>query len=71
MSLGEYLKLEIKIQYKTLRNFSELTGIPMTTLQSALKTDCKNTSFSLMGKIQNALHIYIVYNENGYDVYPY
>lgn len=55
--LTEIIKKEIKKQYKSVRNFAVETGIPQTTLASALKKGVGGTAFDTVIKICGILDI--------------
>ena len=56
---------EIKKQYKSVRKFSEVTGIAQTTIISALKKGIGGTGYETVVKICSYLHIELInYNSH-------
>lgn len=63
--LSEIIGEEIKKQYKSVRKFSEITGIAQTTIISALKKGIGGTAYDTVVKICSYLHIELVnYNSH-------
>ena len=67
---------KIKKQYKSVRKFSEKSGIPYSTLSNALSKGVGGTSYETVIKICNLLnlkHAYdadlTVFNEHCYEIY--
>ena len=58
--LTEIIAEEIKKQYKSVRKFSEATGIAQTTIISALKKGISGTAYGTVVKICSQLHIELV-----------
>ena len=74
-SITNLIKTEIKRQYKSVRQFSEKSGIPYSTLSNALSKGIGGTSYDTVIKICNLLnlkHIYdadlTIFNEQFYDI---
>ena len=57
MSLEEQLKQEILGRYKSIREFSAMTGIPYSTVDSVLKRGIKNSGVGTVIKIFSFLDI--------------
>lgn len=63
--LTEIIADEIKKQYKSVRKFSETTGIAQTTIISALKKGIGGTAYDTVVRICSQLHIELVnYNSH-------
>ncbi len=63
--LTEIISEEIKKQYKSIRKFSQDTGIAQTTIISALKKGIGGTAYDTVVKICSTLHIELVnYDSN-------
>ncbi len=58
--LSSIIETEIKKQYKSVRKFAEIIGIPQTTLVSALKNGIKGTAYETVLKICQKLGIELV-----------
>jgi len=74
-SITNLIKTEIKRQYKSVRQFSEKSGIPYSTLSNALSKGIGGTSYDTVIKICNLLnlkHVYdadlTIFNEQFYDI---
>ena len=61
-SITLLIKSEIKRQYKSVRKFSEESGIPYSTLSNALSKGIGGTSYDTVIKICNLLNL-----EQAYD----
>ncbi len=59
-NLSEIIRDEIKKQYKSIRQFSIISGIPQTTLVSAVKNGIGGTAYETVIKICSLLHIELV-----------
>lgn len=57
MTLEEQLKHEILNRYKSIREFSAMTGIPYSTVDSVLKRGIKNSGVGTVIKIFSFLDI--------------
>ena len=75
-NITQLIKTEIKKQYKSVRKFSEKSGIPYSTLSNALSKGVGGTSYETVIKICNLLnlkHAYdadlTVFNEHCYEIY--
>ena len=75
-SITELIKNEIKSQYKTVRKFSEASGIPYSTLSNALSKGVGGTSYDTVIKICSMLNIkqacdrdVVLFNEEFHDIY--
>ena len=75
-SITELVKKEIRAQYKSVRKFSEASGIPYSTLSNALTKGIGGTSFDTVTKIFSLLHIkqssddgIVLFNEEFQDFY--
>ena len=75
-SITELIKLEIKQQYKSVKKFSEASGIPYSTLSNALTKGIEGTSYETVVKICNLLNIkqsidgdIILFNRHFHDIY--
>ena len=69
------IKTEIKKQYKSVRQFSEKSGIPYSTLSNALSKGIGGTSYDTVNKICNLLNIkqaydadLTVFNDQCYEI---
>lgn len=69
------IKSEIKKQYKSVRQFSEKSGIPYSTLSNALAKGIGGTSYETVNKICRLLglkHLYdadlTVFNHQKYEI---
>lgn len=58
----QLIKTEIKRQYKSVRQFSEKSGIPYSTLSNALSKGIGGTSFETVLKICSLLGLNHMYN---------
>ena len=58
--LSSIIRDEIKKQYKSIRQFSLISGIPQTTLVSAVKNGISGTAYETVVKICSLLHIELV-----------
>lgn len=74
--ITQLIKNEIKRQYKSVRKFSEKSGIPYSTLSNALSKGIGGTSFETVIKICNLLNLkqaydadFTVLNEHSYEIY--
>ena len=74
-SITQLIKAEIKKQYKSVRQFSEKSGIPYSTLSNALSKGIGGTSYDTVVKICNLLNLKRVYdvdltvfNEQCYEI---
>jgi hypothetical protein len=61
-NITQLIKTEIKKQYKSVRQFSEISGIPYSTLSNALAKNIGGTSYETVVKICNLLNIKTVYD---------
>lgn len=75
-SITELIKNEIKRQYKSVRKFSEVSGIPYSTLSNALAKGVGGTSYDTVVKICKLLDIkqtidsdIILFNNQFHDIY--
>lgn len=75
-SITTLIKNEIKAQYKTVRKFSEASGIPYSTLSNALSKGIGGTSYETVVKICRLLNLKQVYdsdivlfNKEFHDIY--
>jgi len=59
-NLSAIISEEIKKQYKSIRQFSIASGIPQTTLVSAVKNGISGTAYETVVKICSLLHIELV-----------
>ena len=59
-NLSSIISEEIKKQYKSIRQFSIASGIPQTTLVSAVKYGISGTAYETVVKICSLLHIKLV-----------
>lgn len=69
------IKTEIKRQYKSVRQFSEKSGIPYSTLSNCLSKGIGGTSYDTVIKICNLLNLKQIYdadltmfNDQFYDI---
>lgn len=69
------IKYEIKKQYKSVRKFSEKSGIPYSTLSNALSKGIGGTSYETVIKICNMLNLkqaydadLTVFNDQCYEI---
>lgn len=74
-AITKLIKNEIKRQYKSVRQFSEKSGIPYSTLSNALSKGIGGTSYDTVIKICNILnlkHIYdadlTIFNDQFYNI---
>ena len=74
-SITKLIKSEIKRQYKSVRQFSEKSGIPYSTLSNALSKGIGGTSYETVIKICNLLNLkqaydadLTVFNEHCYEI---
>lgn len=74
-NITQLIKAEIKKQYKSVRQFSEKSGIPYSTLSNALSKGIGGTSYDTVIKICSLLnlkHAYdvdlTVFNEHCYEI---
>lgn len=58
--LSAKIEEEIKKQYKSIRRFSMSSGIPQTTIVSAIKSGVGGTAYETVVKICSLLHIELV-----------
>lgn len=61
-SITKLIKSEIKRQYKSVRKFSEKSGIPYSTLSNALSKGFGGTSYDTVIKICNLLNLKQAYD---------
>ena len=61
-SITQLIKTEIKKQYKSVRQFSEKSGIPYSTLSNALSKGIGGTSYETVVKICTMLNIKQAYD---------
>ena len=61
-SITKLIKTEIKRQYKSVRKFSEESGIPYSTLSNALAKGIGGTSYDTVIKICNLLNLKQAYD---------
>ena len=61
-SITNLIKSEIKRQYKSLRQFSEQSGIPYSTLSNALTKGIGGTSYDTVVKICDLLNLKQIYD---------
>ena len=61
-NLTDLIKAEIKRQYKSVRQFSEKSGIPYSTLSNALSKGIGGTSYDTVIKICKLLNLKQVYD---------
>ena len=74
-NITQIIKTEIKKQYKSVRQFSEKSGIPYSTLSNALSKGIGGTSYETVIKICNLLNLKQAYdidltmfNEHCYEI---
>ncbi len=74
-NITQLIKTEIKKQYKSVRQFSEKSGIPYSTLSNALSKGIGGTSYETVIKICNFLNLKQAYDadltlfdENCYEI---
>ncbi|MBO5370231.1 MAG: hypothetical protein J6B23_06095 [Clostridia bacterium] len=58
--LARKIEEEIKKQYKSMRQFSIESGIPQTTVVSAIKNEIRGTAYETVVRICSFLHIELV-----------
>ncbi|MBQ4526936.1 MAG: helix-turn-helix transcriptional regulator [Clostridia bacterium] len=58
--LASVIEQQIKKQYKSIRQFSLVSGIPQTTIVSAIKNGVCGTAYETVIKICELLHIELV-----------
>ena len=75
-SITELIKNEIRKQYKSVKRFSESSGIPYSMLSNALSKGVGGTSYDTVMKICKLLDIkqagdkdIILFNEQFHDIY--
>lgn len=75
-SITELIKNEIKRQYRSVRKFSEVSGIPYSTLSNALAKGIGGTSYETVVKICKILDIkqaidseIVLFNNRFHDIY--
>lgn len=75
-SITTLIRNEIKAQYKTLSRFSEVSGIPYSTLSNALSKGIGGTSYDTVVKICQILGIkqaydsdLVLFNQEFHDIY--
>ena len=56
-TITQLIKTEIKRQYKSVRQFSEKSGIPYSTLSNALTRGVGGTSYETVIRICNLLQL--------------
>lgn len=61
-SITKLIKSEIKRQYKSVRKFSEVSGIPYSTLSNALSKGIGGTSYDTVIKICKLLNLKQAYD---------
>lgn len=74
-NITKLIRSEIKKQYKSVRQFSERSGIPYSTLSNALSKGVGGTSYETVIKMCNLLNLKQVYdtdltvfNEHCYEI---
>ena len=74
--ITQLIRSEIKKQYKSVRKFSEKSGIPYSTLSNALSKGIGGTSYETVIKICKLLNLKQAYDadltmfdENCYEIY--
>ena len=74
--ITQLIKKEIKKQYKSVRQFSEKSGIPYSTLSNALSKGVGGTSYDTVIKICKLLNLkqaydvdLTIFNEQCYEIY--
>lgn len=75
-SITKMIKKEIKTQYKSVSKFSEVSGIPYSTLSNALSKGVGGTSYDTVVKICSLLGIkqaydsdIVLFNSEFHDIY--
>ena len=75
-SITQLIKNEIQKQYKNVKQFSEASGIPYSTLSNALTKGIGNTAYDTVVKICTILGIkqayaddIVLFNKEFHDVY--
>ena len=75
-SITALIRNEIKAQYSSIRKFSEVSGIPYSTLSNALSKGIGGTSYDTVVKIFKLLNIkqaydsdLVLFNREFHDVY--
>lgn len=75
-SITELIKNEIKAQYKSVRRFSDASGIPYSTLSNALAKGVGGTSYDTVVRICQLLGIkqsydsdIVLFNNRFHDIY--
>ena len=75
-SITSLIKKEIKRQYSTLKHFSEISGIPYSTLSNALAKGVGGTSYETVVKVCKLLNIkqsydseLVLFNEKFHEFY--
>ena len=63
-SITKLIKSEIKRQYKSVRKFSEESGIPYSTLSNALSKGIGGTSYDTVIKICKLLNLKQAYDDD-------
>lgn len=70
------IKNEIKAQYKTIKRFSDVSGIPYSTLSNALSKGIGGTSYETVVKICRLLNLkqindsdIVLFNDEFHDIY--
>ena len=61
-AITELIKSEVKKQYKSVRQFSEKSGIPYSTLSNAFSKGIGGTSYDTVLKICKMLNLKQVYD---------
>lgn len=61
-SITELIKSEVKKQYKSVRQFSEKSGIPYSTLSNAFSKGIGGTSYDTVLKICKMLNLKQIYD---------
>ena len=76
-SITKLIKSEIKRQYKSVRKFSEESGIPYSTLSNALSKGIGGTSYDTVTKICKLLNLkqaydadLTIFNEQFHEICP-
>lgn len=67
--LTNLIKSEIKRQYKSVRNFSAVSGIPYSTLANSLNKGVGLTSYETVNRIMTQLGINPIQNRNKLTFY--
>ena len=74
-TITQLIKSEIKKQYKSVRQFSEKSGIPYSTLSNALSRGIGGTSYETVVKIYKILNLkqaydtdLTVFNDQSYKI---